>query len=941
MGGKSSKSTKVGNHYRIAYHAGLAGRPIDAFLEFRAADKTAWAGRMAASGRFQINAPDLFGGEKDQGGIVGPVDLMLGEPGQLPNPYLVSVFGPQTVAWRGMTTLAFAGGRYGAMNPFAQKPAYKIEKILRGWDGEAPWFPETAVINHGEVNSAAIYFALDVSGSMQDLTPNGQTRLTNAKNAIVAALDYIKLAGVELGVHVDLCVVAWGTYPESRSSVTRRNCTPADVEYLKSWVGRLSSIYGTYFPAGVMDMSAFFAGAPAGIRRTAFFITDGEPVDASSGMTPMEIAEEAARIIRSVPGGAAVHGINIDLVDTSYTRIVDNTPGNIVPVVEGGDPNALTGVIVNILGTRVAMNPAHILYYCRTDSEKGREPRANINEMSLATAAVKLWSEGFGLCTAYNPEQDSPESFEERICRIIGGSFERDLVDGQWHLDLARGDYDSATLPVMGDDDILEFKELPTTLERATNSIAVRYFDPHLKETVITPAVRALGLIRQFGEIHETLDFPEIPNGALALRRAEMELRSRTTPTRAFDLVTTPRLSALRRNQYFMLRSPKRGLGGLVCIVGEKDTGTLRSGAVRWKVAQDTYSLPDGSYAEVEEGVDTRPAQDPVAVDHARIYEAPYIDVAGMLPHAELQALPEEAGYLLGVAAQPSHGLDYTMVVAAGGDYTPVATADWSPTATLADALPWGESPAVVVLHDAQGLGQVTVGSPALMGSEILRVDAIDAAGGAVTLARGCADSLPQDHGAGARVWFVGNAVAADTTEYAWGEEVQARMLTNTGSQQLSLGAAAVLALEFAGRAARPYPPAGLRIDGQADPVEVSGEFAVTWAHRDRIGQADQLIDANMGSIGPEETGRYGIRLLNGDGEALIERADIAGDTATVDLAYTGPVTLELWAINDSGDSLQRHVRTFNYTAGAATEGVIDAPVYEPPYTIIDGGEIT
>lgn len=941
MGGKS-KSTKVGNHYRIAYHAGLAGRPIDAFLEFRAADKTAWAGRLTASGRLQINAPDLFGGEKDQGGIVGPIDVMFGEPDQLPNPFLQSVFGHQTVAWRGMTTLAFAGGRYGAMNPFAQKPAYKVEKILRGWDGDEPWFPETAVINSGEIRSAAIYFALDVSGSMQEQTPNGQTRLTNAKAAIIAALDYIKSAGVELGVRVDLCVVAWGSYPEARSSATRRNCSPADVDYLKSWVNSLSSIYGTYFPAGVMDMAEFFSGSPSGIRRTAFFITDGEPVDASSGKTPLQIAQEAASIVSSIPGGAVVHGINIDLADTSYTRIVDNTPSKMVPVVEGGNPSALTGIITNVLGARISMNPAHILYYCRTDSEKGREPRANINQDSLAGAAVKLWGEGFGLCTVYNPEQDSPASFEERICRIIGGSFERSLVDGQWYLDLARGEYDPAALPVMDDDDILEFKELPTTLERATNSIAVRYFDPHRKETIITPAVRALGLIRQFGEIHETLDFPEIPNGILATRRADMELRSRTTPTRAFDLVTTPRLAHLRRNQYFMLRSAKRGITGLVCIVGEKDIGTLRSGAVRWKVAQDTYSLPDGSYAEVEEGVDTRPPQDPVPVENARVYEAPYIDVAAMLPHAELHALPEEAGYLLGVAAEPAHGLDYTMVVAPeGGEYAHVATADWCPTATLSDPLLWGESPAEVALADAQGLAQVVIGSPALIGGEILRVDAVNVSTLTVTLARGCADTLPQAHAAGARVWFLGEAVAADPTEYSWGEVVHARMLTNTGSQQLSLSAAPMLGLEFAGRAARPYPPAMLRIDNAPQPTEVVGEFQVTWAHRDRIAQGDQLVDAAVGSIGPEETGRYGMRLLDSEAEVLIERIDISGDTATVSLAYTGLVTLELWGINDSGDSLQRHIRMFEYTAGAATEHVIDAEVYEPPYTIIDGGEIT
>lgn len=927
MGGKS-KSTKVGNHYRIAYHAGLAGRPIDAFLEFRAADKTAWAGRLTASGRIQINAPDLFGGEKDQGGIVGPIDLMFGEPEQLPNPYLQEVFGEQTVAWRGMTTLAFAGGRYGAMNPFAQKPAYKVEKILRGWDGDEPWFPETAVIPLSSVtfqHPTSLYIALDTSGSM------GGTKIQVLKEGMNLVLN--ALAGwITAGApQINLRVVQWASGSSFEEAVP---LTLEAIPGIRAFVDGLTTGGGTSATAAYGGVQEFNEQSGLG-NKVVVCISDGAMSNVPAAVQMIEDASAAVGFI-------AMRGIGIQTPGSLAN--FDNSGGP-VPVISGENVEEMAAAILAALSssqTSGAMNPAHMLYYCRTDSEKGREPRANINQASLAAAASRLWGEGFGLCAQYDPEQDSPASFEERICRIIGGSFERSLVDGQWYLDLARGDYDPATLPVMDDDDILEFKELPTTLEGATNSIAVRYFDPQRKETVITPAVRALGLIRQFGEIHETLDFPEIPNGDLATRRAEMELRSRTTPTRAFELVTTPRLGHLRRNQYFMLRSAKRGITGLVCIVGEKDIGTLRSGAVRWKVAQDTYSLPDGSYAEVEEGVDTRLPQDPLPVEHARIYEAPYIDVAAMLPHAELQALPEEAGYLLGVAAQPEHGLDYTMAVAPeGGEYAHVATADWCPNATLADALPWGEAPAVVLLADAQGLAQVAVGSPALMGSEILRVDAINASAGTATLARGCADTLPQAHAAGTRIWFVGEAVAADTTEYTWGEVVSARMLTNTGSQQLHLGAAPVLALEFAGRAARPYPPALLRIDGAAEPPEVTGEFEVTWAHRDRVGQADQLIDASMGSIGPEETGRYGMRLLDGDGAVLIERIDIAGDTATVDLAYTGLVTLELWAINDSGDSLQRSVRTFGYTAGAAVSHVIDAPVYEPPYTIIDGGEIT
>lgn len=188
MGG-SSKAQTVGYWYEIAFHSGLGIGPIDAYLEFRGGDKTAWRGEVMQSQTIQINAPNLWGGEKDQGGIVGAVDLMFGEPTQMPNPRLSRWFGPAQPAWRGVATLAFAG-RYGAMNPYPQKASHKLRRILAGWEGE-PWYPGKAAIpmpacdgrepfiyvtstlypteftNHAEVGLAPI------SGSMREVIRTG------------------------------------------------------------------------------------------------------------------------------------------------------------------------------------------------------------------------------------------------------------------------------------------------------------------------------------------------------------------------------------------------------------------------------------------------------------------------------------------------------------------------------------------------------------------------------------------------------------------------------------------------------------------------------------------------------------------------------------------------------------------------------------------------
>lgn len=144
---KGGGAQTVGYWYEIAFHSGLGIGPIDAYLEFRGGDRTAWKGEATHSQTIRIDAENLWGGKKDQGGIVGSVDLMFGEPTQQPNPRLASIFGSQQPAWRGLATLAFAG-RYGAMSPYPQKASHKLRKIRAGWDGwgDDCWYPGKAAI---------------------------------------------------------------------------------------------------------------------------------------------------------------------------------------------------------------------------------------------------------------------------------------------------------------------------------------------------------------------------------------------------------------------------------------------------------------------------------------------------------------------------------------------------------------------------------------------------------------------------------------------------------------------------------------------------------------------------------------------------------------------------------------------------------------------------
>lgn len=867
--GKSSSAT-VGYHYRPAYHAGLGRGEIDAFLEFRGGDRTAWAGVLTASGAITINAPNLFGGEKDQGGIAGDVDVMFGEADQEPNPYLIATFGPQIPAWRGVATLVFKGGRYGAMNPYPQKASYKIRKILKGWDGEGCWYPEKAEI----VYAGAFVPGIVIESGLSEFYIGG------------AAGSFHQVLHDQVTVDPP-GLVRWRLVPPTDDhpvNNTRRCILYLDGEPLwdSGWIG--DPAYQTQLNDRLTMLGKTELIGPITAANQASQDIDLLGVPASlltvSGFAMVNIASTTAR------------------VEVTMSTITSD-------------------------GRAVGMNPAHALYYVRTDSEYGREPRESINEASLQAAADALHAEGFAICTAYDPSQESPLEFETRICRLIGGSFGRSLTDGQWYLDLARGDYDIEDLPVLTDDDILEFRELPSTLDGAVNSVAVKYFDPERKEEMVTPAVRALGLIRRFGENHLVLECPEIPTASLALRKAEMELRSRVTPTRAFDLVTTRRTYNWRPNQYFRLQTVKRGIADMVCLVGEIGTGTLRSGAIRLKATQDIYSLPASSYVEVEPGVDTRPPQTPSTIVHQTAFEAPYVELAQRMTRADLNFLTIDAGYLMAVAKDPATSRDFTLMVReTGGDFVASGNGDWCPTALVVEGA--GIEDNTFTLADGFGLDGVRLGQAALWGAEICRVDGISP----LVLGRGCADTVPVEHAAGERIWFYDDEFAGDATEYTAGESVDVRLVTNTGSQQLAIELASNIALEFGQRQARPYPPGGVTVNGSAAPTYLNGLVTLAWAHRDRLQQADQLVDHSMASIGPEADTTYTVRWYLDD---ALEHTDsgITGTAATYTYSGDGRARIELESERDGLASWQFHVREFDYTV---TEGV--------PWELQDGGEL-
>ena len=893
----SSKRQTVGYHYRWAKHYGWC-LPVDAVLAMKFGGVLGWIGRLTGNARVSINRPDLWGGESEQGGVVGEIDVEFGGDDQEINSYLAEVFGPKQSGNRGILSTVFRGGRYGAYVPNPKPMALKVERIFADWkDGEV-WYPERARVTLVAPQSAAFYFALDDSGSMLEMTPNGKTRLANMQDAVGQVLTFIQANLIEAGAVVDICIVR---YSGSASTMTRRGVSVGDMPALKAFAaGGSGSGNYTNFAAGCAPMTGFYGSVPGDMRRLAFFITDGEPNN-PAGDPPGTVAQAARAIIDAISPRVSVHGINIDLSDTTYTDMVDNTGG--AEVVAGGEPGALVDAVARVFSGTNGMNPAHIVYDAITYL-KGH-PVAMINDENFRAAADRFYSEGFGLCTRYDASQETPDQFIERICRVAGANCQPSRVDGLWRLDPVRDDYDPQSLPVITevDIDMARLRYEPAVPVEMANSVRVEWYDPSSDEDRITPSDPALGHVRAVGGvIEQTRQYREIPAEALALRIAR---RDRTVMSVPVDRYTLP----LKRNRRDLLlgnpvrlQLPSIGVAETVVRVGKAESGTHIEGGLTVTAAQVAAHLPSTVHIQPSPSEWVPPDYTPVPSPHQVAFELPYVALAAALPPGELQALTEDAGFAAVAASRPPTGTNFVLATAAGSNVLAEAgTFDWCPSAVVVEAA--DHMGTGFTLAGGSLLDRVAAGSWALWEGadgefEIVRVDQLE---DGLVLGRGCADTPPIEHPAGSRIWFCGEWLAADEQQYVGGETIQLRTLTRTSHGQLRAQDATALEVALEDRQARPYPPANVTINGMWPVVGVqAGNIVVEWNHRDRVLQADQLLEWGASSVGPELGTEYFVRAFDAISDMLLLEGDpVDGTTYSFDLEWTGQMRVEVVSLRD------------------------------------------
>lgn len=922
----------IGYWYKQLFQFLLCRGPVDAVLEFRGGDKTAWKGELTASGEVQINQRELWGGQGTggEGGIEGPMEFLFGESTQLPSSYLASSLDPKQPAYRGLLTALYKGGLWGAFSPYPKAASFKVRRILEGWerDGGA-WYPERALVPLSSSTFArptSLYIALDTSGSM------GGTRLQVLKDGMTLVFDALEARVSGGAPKINLRLVEWAT---TSSHLDAMPLTAGAFAGLRAFVAGLTAGGGTGATAAYGGVKDFMEASALG-NRVVVCISDGAMSDVPTAMGMIGAAVESV-------GPIAMRGIGIGTVGSLAS--FDNS-GGAVPVVSGDNVQEMAvAILLALSGTSnsYGMSPAHMLYQSITDSWMGAEPDAGINDASFRAAADTLYAEGFGLSTEWDSTAESVEQFQQRICDVIGANLSRSPVDGLWYLDLIRGGYDLSTLPVLTDDDIIEYSEQPGTMQDAVNQVIVEWRDPQRREDRSTAPVQSLGAIQAVGAVvGEVATYREIPEESLALRVAGRNLQSKSRPLRRSSIKTTRIAHAWRPGQVFRLQSAKRGIADMALRIGDADRGTLRSGAIALTVLQDIFGLPQAVYVSPDPSPE--PDDDvPKPVAASAVQEVPYALLATLQPTAELAALPADSGYLFAVATPAGGELDYSLQVDAGAGYAEQAESDWSATATSVSAVEKLDT--VISITAARGLNDAVIGAMVLWGEEICRLDAVDLIAGTVTLGRGCADTVPAAHAAGERLWVIDDSIALDATQHSKGSAVSVKLLPRAGSMRLQDDVP--VSMPILGRLALPYPPGRCSVGGVVYPDAAAvalGEIPVSWAPRDRDAQGTGLIDCMHAPVAHDPATRFVIRVTRG-GVPVVSRDDIAGSVATIRPVVSGAYEVEFRSKNENGMSVQSYRALVDFTVNpsspppAAPE--IVAPQWSPPETVIDAGEIT
>lgn len=566
-----------------------------------------------------------------------------------------------------------------------------------------------------------------------------------------------------------------------------------------------------------------------------------------------------------------------------------------------------------------AMNPAHIVFEALTNRAWGRGlPRTIIDQAAFRYAADQLYAENFGLCLRWT-RTDTLTAFIQGVLDHIAGVLYLDKTTGLYKLKLLRDDYVPSQLPMYTTDSGLKSIDEASSgsTSGSINEIVVTYHNP-LNDADAVTRVQNIAAVQATGSVaSRDISYLGVPTAQLAAKLAQRDLKLGTTNLRRFKLTGDRRLWKLQPGDLIRIKDAVRGIGEMVLRIVTVEDGTLLNGEVRIAAIQDLFAFRISS-------IPIEGDQDPLAKDpelgagEAKrhiAYERPYAEINRSYPKSEFAFITPSAGFFM-------QHLEKSSPVALGFDITVQKfddpsyfekdfTGEFTPVCNLAVTLEYLDTELTYLADSDTDMKFAEVGQAALIGGvEFVRVTSIDLGARRVGIERGTMDTRPHRHLVNSEVWFTEDNGGTNFIEYTPGTQLTIAGRPYSLSQKTVLGVFDLVTMNW--RFKRPYCPGAVMQeslttpitnwfntvemrydaagyyedvvggeDGEQVYIEVPDVLTISWAHRDRVLQADQLIPHATGSIGPEPGTTYVLEVKDSAGN-LVRRIDGITGTSQV-----------------------------------------------------------
>ena len=573
-------------------------------------------------------------------------------------------------------------------------------------------------------------------------------------------------------------------------------------------------------------------------------------------------------------------------------------------------------------GTYPDMNPIHMIYNFLVNDTYGLGlPSVKIDDANFKAAADTLYTESLGLSFVWS-ENDAIEDYLKEILSHIDGALFQDPSTGLFQIKLVRDDYTLGSLTVIDDSNCEVKKIQDMALDETVNSVTVKFHDLN-NNTPDTYTVNDVGLTEAMGGavVSKTISYQGVSYKSLARKLAFRDLKLFSKPLKKVELKCNREANQLKPGDAFKWSNDDEGVTEMVMRVDKVDRGGLPKRDIMISATQDAFAYTEEVFDEANTYTWTDPASEPADITRLQLFERPYqhyLFIEGEFP----QDATATGGNVLILAARETATDMYfnsrSRIGAAAyeqyyktGDFCPVGYLDSSGLTYAATSFTLTDMEREYLVDE----DVIEEGVLLYVNGEIMRVDTFDTDTGAITVGRGCLDTVSNAHNGGSLCYFFGVNFGEVANDFEDGDSVNVKLLPINSNGQLAEASATEQTQVMDKRADRVYPPGQLRINGAAYPDAFMGTFTAAWAHRDRITQLADIIDEADADIGPEAGTTYTIEyydennVLRDTQNGLVSTSDEwiyeESDSGMARLNNTVRITLN--AQRDGDNSTQQH----------------------------------